>query len=144
MPKKFAISSDHAGFERKKEIIQYLESLGHQVTDLGPYNDESSSYAIYGKKLANFLLENENQIGIGICGTGLGMSYALNRFKGIRAARVTNENDAFLAKLHNNANALALSGRFNSLEESKKIIDKFLEAEYKAGRHQSRIDELDK
>lgn len=72
------------------------------------------------------------------------MSYALNRFKGIRAARVTNENDAFLAKLHNNANALALSGRFNSLEESKKIIDKFLEAEYEAGRHQSRIDELDK
>ncbi|MDW2933176.1 ribose 5-phosphate isomerase B [Mesomycoplasma ovipneumoniae] len=144
MPKKIAISSDHAGFERKKEIIQYLESLGHQVTDLGPYNDESSSYAIYAKKLANFLLENENQIGIGICGTGLGMSYALNRFKGIRAARVTNENDAFLAKLHNNANALALSGRFNSLEESKKIIDKFLEAEYEAGRHQSRIDELDK
>lgn len=144
MAKKFAIASDHAGFERKQEIISYLKNRGFEVVDLGSNSQESVSYAVYGKKLANFLLENQGQIGIGICGTGLGMSYALNRFKNIRAARVTSENDAYLAKLHNNANALALSARFNSKDESISFINKFLETEYEGGRHQERIDELDK
>ncbi|AAV27628.1 RpiB/LacA/LacB family sugar-phosphate isomerase [Mesomycoplasma hyopneumoniae] len=144
MPKKFAITSDHAGFKRKEEIIEYLKNQGFEVNDLGPKNEESVSYAVYGNKLANFLLENPEQIGIAICGTGLGMSYALNRFKKIRAARVTSENDAYFAKLHNNANVIALSGRFNSKDESISFIKKFLETEYEGGRHQERIDELDK
>lgn len=144
MVKKIALASDHAGFERKQEILEYLKNRGFEVIDLGPESSKSTSYAIYGKKLADFLIKHPDQIGIGICGTGLGMSYALNRFKHIRAARVTSENDAYLAKLHNNANALALSGRFNSKEESISFINKFLETEYEGGRHQSRIEELDK
>ncbi|AJC50047.1 ribose 5-phosphate isomerase B [Mycoplasma flocculare] len=144
MPKKFAIASDHAGFKRKQEIIEYLKNQGFEVNDLGTKNESSVSYAVFGKKLANFLLENPEQVGIAICGTGLGMSYALNRFKKIRAARVTSENDACLAKLHNNANAIVLSSRFNSKDESISFIQKFLETEYEGGRHQERIDELDK
>ncbi|MBG0730994.1 RpiB/LacA/LacB family sugar-phosphate isomerase [Mycoplasma sp. 'Moose RK'] len=144
MAKKIAIVSDHAGFERKKEVIDYLQRHGFVVSDLGPNNSESTSYAFYGKKLADFLLKNPDQVGIGICGTGLGMSYALNRFKHIRAARVTSENDAYLAKLHNNANALALSARFNSKDETISFINKFLETDYEGGRHQARIEELDK
>ncbi|QJB70959.1 ribose 5-phosphate isomerase B [Mycoplasma sp. 1654_15] len=141
---KIAFASDHAGFKLKQELIEYLKEKGYETIDLGPGSDaQSCSYAYYGKKLAHEILDQQADLGIGVCGTGLGISYALNRFKHIRAARVVNENDAYLAKLHNNANALALAGRFTSLEEAKKIVDTFLNTKYEGGRHQARIDELD-
>ncbi|WP_434337180.1 RpiB/LacA/LacB family sugar-phosphate isomerase [Mesomycoplasma conjunctivae] len=144
MYKRIAFASDHAGFQRKQELIDYYQKQGYEIIDLGPSDETSSSYATYGKKLATHLLENPDELAIGICGTGLGMSYALNRFKNVRAARITSENDAYLAKLHNNANALALSARFNSKEDSISFVNKFLDTRYEGGRHQDRIDELDK
>ncbi|UVT32256.1 RpiB/LacA/LacB family sugar-phosphate isomerase [Mesomycoplasma hyorhinis] len=141
---KIAFASDHAGFKLKDELLEYLKSKGYQTIDLGPDTDQQpSSYAFYGKKLAHQLLDNQADLGIGVCGTGLGISYALNRFKHIRAARIVNENDAYLAKLHNDANAIALSGRFTSFEEAKRLVDTFLATKYEGGRHQTRINELD-
>ncbi|AHH45068.1 RpiB/LacA/LacB family sugar-phosphate isomerase [Mesomycoplasma bovoculi] len=144
MKTKIALASDHAGFQRKQEIIDFLKNKGYEIEDLGPFDESRSSYAVYGKKLAHHLLEHPDKIGIAICGTGLGMSYALNRFKHIRAARVTSVNDAYLAKAHNNANALALSARFSTDVDNFAFIEEFLKSEYEGGRHQERIDELDK
>ncbi|UWD34331.1 ribose 5-phosphate isomerase B [Mesomycoplasma molare] len=141
---KIAFASDHAGYELKKQIFDYVREKGYEVEDLGPFNStESVSYATFGKKLGKHLQDKKADIGIAFCGTGLGISYALNRFKGVRAARITNVNDAYLAKLHNNANVIAMSGRFTTFEEAKKMVDEYFETEYEGGRHQSRIDELD-
>ncbi|WGI36799.1 ribose 5-phosphate isomerase B [Mesomycoplasma lagogenitalium] len=141
---KIAFASDHAGYALKSQILEYIKSKGYEVEDLGPFNDkESVSYAEYGKKLAKHLQNKKADLGVGFCGTGLGISYALNRFKGIRAARITNVNDAYLAKLHNNANVIAMSGRFTTFEEAKKMVDEFFETKYEGGRHQTRIDQLD-
>lgn len=142
---KFYLSSDHGGFELKDQIKQYLEELNFEVIDLGSNSStESVSYSEYGKKLAKNVLENKESYGIGVCGTGLGISYAVNRFKGIRGARITSVEDAELAKKHNNANILLFGGRQVTIEQAKKMIDKFLSTEYENGRHQERIDDLDK
>ncbi|MCK5946028.1 MAG: RpiB/LacA/LacB family sugar-phosphate isomerase [Mycoplasmataceae bacterium] len=144
--KKIVFSSDHGGFILKEQLIKYVQSRGFETIDLGTKNGEDSvSYALYGKKLAVKLKEDlENQIGIGICGTGLGISYALNRHKKIRAARVTDTNDAMLAKQHNNANVLVFGGRFTKFSDAKDMFDTFMETEFEGGRHILRIDELDK
>ena len=144
--KKIVFSSDHGGFILKEQLIKYVQSKGFETIDLGTKNGEDSvSYALYGKKLAVKLKEDlENQIGIGICGTGLGISYALNRHTKIRAARVTDTNDAMLAKQHNNANVLVFGGRFTKFSDAKDMFDTFMETEFEGGRHILRIDELDK
>lgn len=141
--KKFYLASDHGGFQLKEEIKEYLISKGYQIEDLGPSDGTHSvSYACYGKKLAQNVLKN-NSYGIGICGTGLGISYSVNRFKGIRGARITSVEDAMLAKQHNNANILLFGGRQVTISKAKEMIEAFLNSEYEGGRHQSRIDELD-
>jgi len=141
--KKIYLASDHGGFELKEKFKNYLENNDYEVIDLGPYNDnESVSYAEYGKKLAKEIIKN-NGLGIGICGTGLGISYALNRFKGIRAARVTTIDDGKMAKIHNNANVLVFGGRIIKPTKAFKIFEAWEENEYEGGRHQKRIDELD-
>jgi len=144
--KTIVFSSDHGGFVLKQQLIEYVESKGYKTLDLGPSNgEESVSYALYGKKLATEISKNlDTQVGVGICGTGLGISYALNRSKKIRAARVCNTNDAMLAKQHNNANVLVFGGRFTKLQDAKAMFDIFMETEFEGGRHISRIDELDK
>lgn len=144
--KKMYISSDHAGFEMKNQIIDYVKNKYQiEVQDLGPFNTESVSYAEYGKLLAQSVVKDKAQdvFGIGLCGTGLGISYAVNRIKGIRGARVTSKEDAMLAKLHNNANILLFGARQESFEEIKAMIDTYITTEYEGGRHQARIDELD-
>ena len=142
--KKFYLSSDHGGFELKEEIKNYLNSLGFETIDLGTNNQEESvTYSYYGKILAQNVLNHKDSLGIGVCGTGLGISYAVNRFKGIRGARITSVEDAHLAKEHNNANILLFGGRQINIEQAKQMINEFLKTNYEGGRHQSRIDELD-
>ncbi|WP_027121198.1 RpiB/LacA/LacB family sugar-phosphate isomerase [Mycoplasma leonicaptivi] len=144
MKKVVAFSSDHAGFQLKDEIKKYIETLGYDVVDLGPDNDKNSvSYAEQGKKLAEYVDKNKPEFGVAVCGTGLGISYALNRHKRIRAARVVSVEDAHLAKQHNNANVLVFGGRQLSLDEAKKIVDEYIKTEFEGGRHQLRIDQLD-
>lgn len=145
MSKKVALASDHAGYELKEKLKYYLEKLGYETVDLGPDTDKVSvSYATKGNELADYVVENQPEFGVAVCGTGLGISYALNRHKHIRAARVTSVEDGYLAKLHNNANVLCFGGRQISEEDAEKILDKYIDTNYEGGRHQIRIDELDK
>jgi len=142
---KYAIASDHGGYELKENLVAYLKARGIEVEDLGTNSGTKSvSYATYGHALADFIKKNPDYKGIGICGTGLGISYALNRHKGIRAARVTSVEDAQLAKEHNDANVLAFGGRQVSPAQAKAMIEVFEAHDYEGGRHQPRIDELDK
>ncbi|UUD35969.1 RpiB/LacA/LacB family sugar-phosphate isomerase [Mycoplasmopsis citelli] len=144
MKKVVAFASDHAGFKLKEDLVKYMQSLGYETVDLGPKTDEFPvSYATQGKELAEYVDSQKPDFAIGVCGTGLGISYALNRHKHIRAARVTSVEDAHLAKLHNNANVLAFGGRQISTKDAQKIIDEYLATQYEGGRHQQRIDELD-
>lgn len=141
----FYLSADHAGYELKEEIKNYLQSKNYEVVDLGPTSaNVSVSYSHFGKNLAQVVLENKNSYGIGVCGTGLGMTYAVNRFKGIRGARITSIEDAQLAKKHNNANILTFGGRQLKIDEVKMMIDAFLAETYEQGRHDERIADLDK
>ncbi|WP_322962735.1 RpiB/LacA/LacB family sugar-phosphate isomerase [Mycoplasmopsis cynos] len=142
--KIIAFSSDHGGFKLKQKLIDYVKTLGYQVVDLGPETDEIPiSYAEQGHKLAHYINDKHPDFGIAMCGTGLGISYALNRHKHIRAARVVSIEDAHFAKLHNDANVLVFGGRQIAFEDAKKIIDEYIHTKYEGGRHQIRIDQLD-
>ncbi|WP_322900344.1 RpiB/LacA/LacB family sugar-phosphate isomerase [Mycoplasmopsis felis] len=140
-----AFASDHAGFKLKEELKEYIKSKGYEPFDLGPNTDTVSvSYATQGNELANYVNDNKPDFGIAVCGTGLGISYALNRHKHIRAARVVSVEDAHLAKQHNDANVLVFGGRQINIDDAKKIVDEYINTEFEGGRHQSRIEELDK
>ncbi len=144
MKEKIYLSSDHGGFDLKDLIKNYLEKNGYDVIDLGTSNNKDSvSYTDYGKKLAKAVLNDKGSYGIGVCGTGLGISYSVNRFKGIRGARITSVEDARLAKEHNNANILLFGGRQIPINQAEAMIQEFFKSKYEGGRHQSRIDALD-
>lgn len=144
MKEKIYLSSDHAGYDLKDKIKKYLEDQKYEVIDLGTNNNyDSVSYSEYGKKLAKNVLNDKGSYGIGVCGTGLGISYSVNRFKGIRGARVTSVEDAKLAREHNDANVLLFGGRQLNIDQVEKMIDQFFKSKYEGGRHQKRIDELD-
>lgn len=144
MKEKIYLSSDHAGFDLKNKIKAYLEKEQYEVIDLGTNNNvDSVSYSEYGKKLAKNVLSDKGSYGIGVCGTGLGISYSVNRFKGIRGARITSVEDAKLARQHNDANVLLFGGRQMNIDQVKNMIDQFFTSKYEGGRHQKRIDELD-
>ena len=137
------LASDHAGFPLKEEVKKYLLEKGEAVEDLGVNSTESADYAIYSHKLANAVLGNPEAKGIGICGSGLGISMGLNRHNGIRAARSMSVEDAELSRKHNNANVLVLSGRQTAIADAKQIVDAFLTTEFEGGRHEKRIQNLD-
>jgi ribose 5-phosphate isomerase B len=133
------ISSDHAGFELKKYLISFLQAQGNKVADYGPLNAEPTPYPLYAKALAKGVLSGEVAVGILICGSGIGMSIAVNRFRGIRAALCLTPEMASLAKAHNNANVLVLGARFISQEQALEICRSFLETSFEGGRHEERI-----
>ncbi len=141
--KKLIIGSDHAGFETKKDLKDYLVYYFKEVIDVGTFSNESCDYPIIAKKLAEYLEKDKDALGILICGTGIGMSIAVNKFDFIRCANVTNKEFAKLAKMHNNANVLALSARFVSTDENIEIIKEFMRNKFE-DRHQKRIDMLNK
>ena len=140
--KTLVLASDHAGYDLKENIKTYLESNNFNIKDLGPFNEDSVDYPDYGNMLGKFILENKNSIGIAICGSGIGISIALNRMLGIRAALCSNEEIAKLSRNHNDANVLVLAGRFITLKKSSKIIDVFLKESFEGGRHKRRVDKL--
>lgn len=139
-----ALGSDHGGFELKQEIIKYLEKRGIEYKDFGSYTDQDSDYPDYSKKVTTAILSGECDKGILICGTGVGISIAANRNKGIRAALCT---DCFMAeatRLHNDANILALGGRVVGPGLALKIVDTFLNTEFSGDkRHKNRINKIE-
>lgn len=134
-----AIGSDHAGYELKEGLNKYLIELGYETLDLGTKDLSSVDYPDFGRKVGEKVVKDHLDFGIVICGTGIGISIAANKVKGVRAALVYDEEMAMLAKMHNNANVIALGGRKTSLEEAKKIVDAFLGATFEE-RHQRRLD----
>src|SRR5690554_4404669 len=139
---KIVIASDHAAFKEKEAIKKTLEG-GYDVVDLGADSEESVHYPLFGQKLARKVLELEAR-GIALCGSGIGISIQVNRFKGIRGALCRDVEDAKMARLHNDANVLCLGGRRNTQEELEAIVKTWLETPFEGGRHQTRIDMLDK
>ena len=138
MNKKIFIASDHAGYEMKTKLNEYFNSF----IDLGTNSFDSVDYPDFAHKLTSEVLKNTGSLGILICGTGVGMSMAANRVKGIRAGLVSNNEIARLIRQHNNANVLVLPGRFMDEEEAIKSVKTFIETEFEAGRHQARIDKI--
>ena len=143
--KKIVLTSDHAGINLRKELKKFVESKGYKTIDLGPNKlGVSVSYAQKGLELAQRISKNDDEIGIAICGTGIGISFAVNRVKNVRGARIKSIEDATLARQHNNANVAVLGGRQISLKKAKLVIEKFLSTPFESGRHIERIKQLDK
>jgi ribose-5-phosphate isomerase B len=140
---KIGIASDHGGFELKEYLKEYLKRSGIEVSDFGTNSEEPVDYPIYGERCARAVANGEVERGVVCCGTGIGISIAANKVKGIRCALCTDENMARLSRQHNNANMLALGGRITSNEEAQKILDAWLITEFEGGRHQRRIDMID-
>lgn len=139
---KIIIGSDHAAFEAKEMLKQYLSSK-YEVLDVGTFSSESTHYPEWAKKLVTKVL-SENTYGVLLCGSGIGVSIVANRFQGIRAALCRDVDDAKMARLHNNANVICLSGRKSSTVDLKSMVDTFLQSPFEGGRHQERIDQFNK
>lgn len=139
---KIAIAADHGGFELKDSMDEYIKSLGNEVMDLGTNSADSVDYPDYAKKVCEEIQQGNSDLGILICGTGIGMSLAANKFEGIRAACVSDVYSAKMSRNHNNANVLCIGARVIGDEVAKLIIKTFLENEFEAGRHQRRVDKI--
>lgn len=140
---KLAIGSDHAGFELKQHLIDYLKSKNQPVDDKGCYSLERADYPDYGHAVSMAVLNKEAEFGILMCGSGNGINMSANKHKGIRAALCWNSEIASLARQHNDANILVLPARYISTDEAEKCVDVFLTAKFEGGRHQARIEKID-
>jgi ribose 5-phosphate isomerase B len=141
--KKVLIASDHAGYPMKARIERMLGRLGYEVEDLGADSEESADYADFAHPLAQRISSGDAERGILVCGTGLGMAYVANRYPKVRAAVVWSPEIAALSRKHNDANVLALPGRFLDESTTESIVTTWLETEFEGGRHQPRIDKID-
>ncbi|MBQ2819235.1 MAG: ribose 5-phosphate isomerase B [Clostridia bacterium] len=141
---KIAIGCDHAGVDYKLVIIEHLNKNGIETEDFGTYDKQSCHYPIYAKKVTDSVVSGDADFGILVCGTGIGMSIAANKVKGIRAAHVTDCFSAEATRQHNNANVLCLGQRIIGEGLALKIVDIFIETEFLGGRHQERLDLFDK
>ena len=139
---KIAISADHAGFELKKKIIKALEENGNEVKDFGTYSDESIDYADFAYKAAKSVADKNEDFGIIICGSGVGVSITANKVKGIRAANCFNNEMSALARQHNNANIICLGARFLSESQAIEMVNTFLTTEFEGGRHERRVNKI--
>ena len=137
-----AIGCDHGGFELKNEIIKYLEENGIAYKDYGTYTDESCDYPIYGEAVARAVASGECEKGLLFCGTGIGISLAANKVKGIRAVVCSDCFSAEMSRKHNDANILSLGGRVVGFGLARKIVDIWLNTDFEGGRHQRRVDML--
>ncbi len=143
MPEKaIAIASDHAGYDLKSLLIEELKALGHEALDLGTHDSASVDYPDFGHALAEAIVSGKAERGVAVCGTGIGISIAVNRHAGVRAAVCHDETSARLAREHNDANVLALGARLIGPEVAKDCLKTFLETEFSKGRHAPRVAKL--
>ena len=138
--KTIAFGNDHSAVELKKELIPYIESKGYNVVNLGTDETASVDYPVYGEKVARYVAEGKADFGIAVCGTGLGISLAANKVRGIRACVCSEPYTAKYSRLHNNCNVLCFGARVIGPELAKMIIDEFLGTEFEGGRHARRVD----
>ncbi len=139
---KIAMGNDHSAIELKHIIKEFVESKGYEVMDLGTNSAESCDYPVYGEKVGRAVASGEADLGIVICGTGVGISLAANKVKGIRACVCSEPYTAKLSRLHNNSNVLAFGARVVGSELAKMITEAWLDAQFEGGRHQRRVDML--
>tara|TARA_Y100000814_G_scaffold278378_1_gene240145 strand:+ start:552 stop:986 length:435 start_codon:yes stop_codon:yes gene_type:complete len=142
---KIAIGCDHAAYKEKNNLIKFLQSeLGFDVIDLGTNSEDSVDYAEYGHMVGNAVSSKQVDKGIVICGSGIGISIAANKVKGIRAALCNSAKHAEMSRKHNDANVLAMGARFNSFEEIKVITEIWFKTDFEGGRHLRRINKIEK
>ena len=139
---RIALAADHAGYGLKDELAMWLRDQGHDITDLGTNNGESVDYPQFGQKLARAISSGDAERGIAICGSGVGISIAVNRDPACRCARVDDPLSAALAREHNDANVLALGARLIGPDMAKHCVSAFLGTDFAGGRHQRRVDQL--
>lgn len=139
---KIGIGSDHGGFELKEIVREHLENLGVEAVDFGTYNKDSVDYPEYGKTVAQAVANKEVERGIVICGTGIGISIAANKVKGIRCALCGDTYSARMSREHNNANMLALGARVLGVGLALEIVDSWMKAEFQGGRHENRVNKI--
>ncbi|WP_033126003.1 ribose 5-phosphate isomerase B [Eubacterium sp. ER2] len=137
---RIGIGNDHSAVEMKKEVMKFLQDLGYEVINYGTDSTESCDYPVYGEKIGRAVVAKEVDLGILICGTGVGISLAANKVKGVRAVVCSEPYSARLSRQHNNTNILAFGARVVGIELAKMIIEEWLNAEFEGGRHQRRVD----
>lgn len=137
---KIAIGNDHSAVEMKQQVVAFLQELGHEVVNYGTDSEESCDYPAFGEIVGKAVASKEADCGILICGTGVGISLAANKVKGVRAVVCSEPYSAKLSKMHNNTNILAFGARVVGIELAKMIISEWLDAEFEGGRHQRRVD----
>lgn len=137
---RIAIGNDHSAVELKEIILDFLAEKGHEVINLGTDTTESCDYPVYGEKVGRAVVSGEADLGIAICGTGLGISLAANKVKGVRACVCSEPYTAVMSRRHNNSNVLCFGARVVGSELAKMIVEQWLEAEFEGGRHQRRVD----
>lgn len=136
---KLSIGSDHGGFLLKQQVIDYLKKQNHEVIDYGCNSLDSCDYPLFAKEVAKDVSLEKVDFGILICTTGIGMSITANKFKGVRAALVTNLESAKLTRMHNNSNVICLGAKFTPYENAIEFIDAFLNEKFEGGRHERRV-----
>ena len=139
---RIAIASDHAAVELKAELREYLIGLGHEVADLGPETADRVDYPDYGYKLASVVADGTAERGVALCGSGIGISIAVNRIPACRCALVSEPLSAALAREHNDANVIAIGARLTGVDMAKACLDAFLATPFGGGRHGPRVDKL--
>ncbi|MBP5177497.1 MAG: ribose 5-phosphate isomerase B [Clostridia bacterium] len=139
---KIAIGSDHAGFSAKNEIAAYLKAKGHEVTDFGTFSAQSCDYPDFGCKVAKAVAGGDYERGVVICSTGVGISIAANKVKGIRCALCTDEFTAEMTRRHNDSNVLAMGANVTPIEKMKKIADIYFSTDFEGGRHARRVGKI--
>ena len=139
---RVSIGSDHAGFEQKQALVDYLKGKGVEVVDRGPANDDRVDYPDYAAPVARDVADGAADYGVLVCGTGIGMAMAADKVPGVRAANIINPAFAALCREHNDANVITLSGRFVPLEENERILDTFLATDFGGGRHAGRVEKI--
>jgi ribose 5-phosphate isomerase B len=136
------LGSDHAGFELKESVEAHLVAAGHDVVDVGPAGTDPVDYPDFAAPVARAVSSGEADVGVLVCGSGIGMAMAANKVDGVRAVQARDEESARMARLHNDANVLTLAGRYTESVEALAIVDAFLATEFEGGRHQRRVDKI--
>lgn len=139
---RIAIASDHAALALKAALVEHLRGRGHEVSDLGPHDESSVDYPDFGYKLAETIASGAAERGVALCGSGIGISIAVNRHPALRAALVSEPLSAKLAREHNDANVIAMGARLTGIDMAKACVDIFISTEFGGDRHQRRVDKL--